>query len=271
LEGFLKGPANRHSFAHRLHGSGQTIFGIREFLKGPSGHLDHTVINGRFKRGKGLAGNVVGNLIQRITNGEFGGYLGNGKSRGLGCQCRASRYPRIHLNDHHLPVFRVNCKLDIGAASFHADFPDDSNGCVAHDLIFPVCQGLGRSHSDTVTRVNAHGVKVLNGADNDNIVFEVPHDLKFILLPPDERFFHDNLGNHTDINPFIGKVFHLFPVIGHTAPGPSHCKTGPDDERITKLFCHFSCLGHVSCDPALSDPQADVAHGIPELLTILGL
>ena len=83
--------------------------------------------------------------------------------------------------------------------------------------------------------MNAHGIKVLNGADNDNIVLKVPHDLKLILLPPDEGFFHDNLGNHTDIKPFIGKGFHLFPVIGHTAPGPSHGKTGPDDERITKL------------------------------------
>ena len=48
---------------------------------------------------------------------------------------------------------------------------------VAEALIFTVGQGLSRRDGDGVTRVDSHRVKVLDAADNDDVVGAVAHHL----------------------------------------------------------------------------------------------
>ncbi len=271
LKGLLKGPPYGHGLTHRLHGCGQYVFSTWKFFKGPARDFDHAVINSRLKGGKRFTGDIIGDFIQGISNSEFGSYLGNGEAGSLGGQGRTSGYPGIHLNDHHLAIFRVNSKLDVGTAGLHANFPDNGNGCIAHGLIFSVCEGLRRGHGNAVTCVNTHGIKIFNGADDDHIVLEVPHDLQFIFLPSYEGFLYNDLGNHAGIKACLGKVLHLHPVIGHSAAGPSHGKTCPDNQGITDSFRNLSCLVHILCDAVLGHAQADMAHGVTELLPLFGL
>jgi hypothetical protein len=46
------------------------------------------------------------------------------------------------------------------------------------------------------TCVHAHGVHVLDGADDDAVVAQVAHHLQLVLLPADERHLHQHLVGH---------------------------------------------------------------------------
>ena len=65
------------------------------------------------------------------------------------------------------PVFGVDGELHVRAAGIHADLAQAADGAVAHHLVFAVGEGLGRGHRDGVAGVHAHGVEVLDGADDD--------------------------------------------------------------------------------------------------------
>ena len=85
----------------------------REIFEGKTGDLDNTIVNRWFKRGWRDPGNIVRDLIQRVAYGKFGSDLGNGETRGFRSQGRAPRHTRIHLNDNHLTVLWIDCKLNI--------------------------------------------------------------------------------------------------------------------------------------------------------------
>ena len=196
LESLFEGSADRHGFTHRFHGCCQYIVRFRKFFEGPAGNFHYAVINCRFKGGAGYPGNIVAQFVQGITHGKFGCDLGNGKAGGLGGQGRTPGDSRIHLDDHQFSIGGIDGKLNIGAARFYPDFPDNGNSRVPHVLIFPVAEGLGRGNGDTVTGVDSHGINVFNGTDDDYIVVSVPHDLKLILLPAEQASFQHDLRCH---------------------------------------------------------------------------
>ena len=83
LKGFLEGPPDGHGLSDRSHGGGQSVLSTGELLKGPTGDLDHTVVDGGLKGGKGLPGNIVGDLVQGVSYCELGSDFCDGKSGGL--------------------------------------------------------------------------------------------------------------------------------------------------------------------------------------------
>ena len=87
----------------------------------------------------------------------------------------------------------MNGKLYIGAACFHADFPHHGDRGVAHPLVFLVAQRLRRGHRDRVARMHAHGVEVLDGAHDDEVVGLVADDLELVLLPPEDALLDEHL------------------------------------------------------------------------------
>jgi hypothetical protein len=81
LQALLEGAADRHHLADRLHRGGQRGRGAGEFLEGEAGNLGDDVIDGRFERGRGgAAGDVVGDLVQRVADRELGRDLGDRKT-----------------------------------------------------------------------------------------------------------------------------------------------------------------------------------------------
>ena len=165
----------------------------------------------------------------------------------------------------------MNGELDIRTAGFNANFSDNVDGGIPHGLVFPVREGLGRRHRDAVASVDTHGIEVLNGADDDHVVLEIPHDFQFIFLPSDEGLLHDDFGNHARLKPCVCKAFHLFPVVGHAPADSTQGKAGPDNDGIPDRLRHFSCLIHIPGDAALGHTQTYSIHGIPEQLPILSL
>ena len=57
---------------------------------------------------------------------------------------------------------------------------------LAQALVLDVGEGLLGRHGDGVAGVDAHGIDVLDGADDDHVVLEVAHDLQLELLPADD-------------------------------------------------------------------------------------
>ena len=149
LHTFIKGAANGHGLTHRLHRRGQNRLGAGEFFKGEARNFGDDIVNGRLERGGcGPARDIIGDFVECIAHGELGRHFGNGKAGGLRGQRRGARDARIHLNDDHLAIGRIDRELHIGAAGFHADLPQHRQRGVAHDLIFFIGEGEGGGNGD---------------------------------------------------------------------------------------------------------------------------
>ena len=184
MQRFLKGATNRHHFTDRFHLGGQARIGLREFLEVEARHLGDDVINARLERSRGApAGDLVLQFVEGVAHRQLGGHLGNRKTGGLGRQRRRAGNPRIHLDDHHLPVVRVNGELDVGAAGFDPDLAQHRQRGVAHDLIFLVRQRLRRGDGDGIAGMHAHRVQIFNRADDDAVVGAIPHHFHLEFLP----------------------------------------------------------------------------------------
>ena len=88
LHRFLEAAPDGHHLAHRLHGGGQVVGGAGELLEGEARDLGDHVIDGRLEGGRRCTtGDVVGELVQRVADGQLGRDLGDGEAGGLGSKC----------------------------------------------------------------------------------------------------------------------------------------------------------------------------------------
>ena len=183
LKRLLKGAADGHHFTHRFHLGGQGRVRLRKFLEIESWDLGDHVIDGRLeRRRRGAAGDVVTELVQGKTDRQLGRHLGDREAGRLGGQRGRARHPRIHLDDDHPAIVRVDGKLHIRAAGIDADFAQHRDAGVAHNLVFLVGQGLCWRHGDRVTGVHAHRVEVFDGADDDAVVLLIADNLHLDIL-----------------------------------------------------------------------------------------
>ena len=83
-------------------------------------------------------------------------------------------------------------KLNIRATGLDADLADHCDRCIPHRLVFAVGERLRGSNGDGIAGVNAHGIEVLNRADDDHVVGEIAHHFEFVFLPAENRFFNQN-------------------------------------------------------------------------------
>ena len=86
LQRLGEGAADRHRLADRLHVGGEHGVGAGELLEREAGDLDDHVVQGGLEGRRGLAGDVVGYLVQRVADREPGGDLGDREAGGLGRQ-----------------------------------------------------------------------------------------------------------------------------------------------------------------------------------------
>ena len=240
LERFLEGAANGHDFAHGFHLRGQAVRRLREFFKGETRNFGDHVVNRRFKAGRrGAAGDVVAQLIQRVAHRQLGGNLGNRKAGGFGSQRRRARHARVHFNDHHAAIGRVDGKLHVGAARVDANFTQHGNRGVAQQLVFLVGERLRRSDGDGIAGVHAHRVEVFNRADDDAVVRLVAYHFHLKLFPAQQRFFNQQLVRGRGFQTALADGDKFFHVVGDAAAGAAQCETGTDDDRKTDARLHL--------------------------------
>ena len=97
--GVLEVVADGHDLAGRHHLGAQGLISIDELIKGPLRVFDDDIVQRGLKAGAGLAGNIVGDLVQGVSQGDLGSYLGNGIAGGLGCQRRGTGHTGVDLDD----------------------------------------------------------------------------------------------------------------------------------------------------------------------------
>ena len=272
VQGLLEVAADGHHFTHGLHLGGQTVVGAGELLEVEARHLGHHVVDGRLEGGRGAtAGDVVHQLVQGVTDGELGGDLGDGEAGRLGGQRRGARHPRVHLDDDHAAVFGVDAELDVGAAGLDTDLAQHRHGGVAHDLVLLVGQRLGWRDRDGVTGVDAHGVEVFDGADDDAVVVAIPHHFHLVLFPADERLVDEQLLGRGEIQTALADLHELFGVVGDAAARATHGKGRTDDAGEADHLLHAPGLFHVVGDAGTGALETDAAHGLVKAGAILGL
>ena len=113
----------------------------------------------------------------------------------------------------------MHSELNIRPAGFDANFTDHGDRRVAHSLIFTIGKRLRRCDRNGIARVYAHGIEVFNRADDDDVVFPVPHHLKLILFPPENRFFDKRLVYRREIKAARQNFKQFFPIERYAASG----------------------------------------------------
>ena len=121
VQRFQGGTSERKGFADTAHLRAERAVGKGKFLQFEAGHLDGAVVQSWLIAACGLAGDFIQDLVQRVADGKLGGATGNREAGRLACQGGGAGYARVHLDDHHAPVLRVDGKLDVAAAAIHTD------------------------------------------------------------------------------------------------------------------------------------------------------
>src|SRR5208282_5329071 len=269
-QGFFEGAADGHHFAHGFHLSAEGSVRAGEFFELPFGDFCDDVVDGGLEAGGGLLGDVVRDFIQGHADGQLGGDFGDGEAGGFAGQGGTAGDTRVHFNDDHAAGFGVNGKLDIGAACFDADLTDDARGGVAHALVFAVGEGLRRGHGDGITGVDAHGVEILDGADDHEVVAEVAHDFELEVLPAEDGFVDEGCAGGAAIEGVGDGLGEFLAVVSDTAAGAAEGDGRADHDGIAKLVGHELGLGGVADDLRARDVETDAAAGVLELQTIFG-
>ena len=264
----LKAGGDGHDLAGGLHLGTQLAAGVGKLIEGPLGHLHHNVVQRGLKAGAGLAGDVVFDLVQGVAQGDLGGDLGNGIAGGLGGQGGGAGHTGVHLDDRILKAVRVQSQLHV-AAAHDAQMSDDVQRGLPQHLELLVRQGLGGSHHDGITGVDAHGVKVLHGADGDHIAHAVPHGFKFDFLPAEDGPLHQDLRNGRSVQTGLGDDPQLRFVGSGAAAGTAQGKGGTDDDGITDPLGHLQSALYGFSNVRGNHRLTDLRHGFLEQLPVL--
>ena len=202
-----------------------------ELLEGEARPLDHHVVDRRLEaRGRDL-GDVVGDLLQRVADGQARGDLGDREAGRLGGQRARARDARVHLDDEDLLAHRVDGELDVGAAGLDADGADDGDGLVAQALVEAVGERLLGRHGHAVAGVHAHRVDVLDRADDHDVVVQVAHDLELELAPAEDRLVEQDLADGRRRQPALDDALVLLLGAGDAAAAPAEGEGRAHDAR----------------------------------------
>src|ERR1019366_1291517 len=268
---FLEGPPHRHHFAHRLHLRAKRVICSRNLLELPLGNFHHDIIDRRLKARRRFARNVVWNLVQRVTHSQLRRNLRNRKSGSLRSQRRRPRNARIHLNHRHAPVHGVHRKLHVRSTSLDADLAHNRNRGVTHLLVLAIGERLRRSNSDRVPRMHAHGIKVFNRADDNDVVRQIAHYFKLVLFPAQHALFEQALMYRRKIKSARQKLHKLFAVISNAAARAAQRKARPNQHRKSELRSKIKPVAKIIHQHRFRNLKADANHRILEQQPVLSL
>ena len=175
---------------------------------------------------------VVANLVEPITDGQLGRDLGDRESGGLRGQRGTARNARIHLDDDHAAIFRIDGELHVRSAGIDADFAQAADGAVAHHLIFAIGERLRGSDRDRIAGVHAHRVEVFDGADDDDVVGEIAHHFELELFPAERALFDQDFVDGREVEPAFENGDEIFVVVSDAAARTAHGEAGAQDRRI---------------------------------------
>src|SRR3712207_525560 len=99
--------------------------------------------------------------------------------------------------------------------------------------------------------MDPHGVNVLDGADDDDVVGKVAHDLELELLPADDATLDEDGANRAGVETVINSVAKLFEVVCRGPPLAAQGEARADDEGEPDLACQLQSFFYAADDAAL--------------------
>src|SRR5699024_5469068 len=186
--------ADGHGLTDGLHRGGEGVVSPWELLEGEARGLDDDIVQGRLKGGRGDLGDVVADLVERVADRQLRSELRDREAGGLGRERRGTGDARVHLDRDDPAVLGVDSELDVAATGLHADLAKNGDALVAHELELAVRQGHGRGDGDGVAGVDAQGVDVLDGCDDDYVVLRIAHQLELEFLPAEDGLLDQAVG-----------------------------------------------------------------------------
>src|SRR2546426_9262780 len=99
----------------------------------------------------------------------------------------------------------------------------------------PVGEGHGRGHRDRVAGVHAHGIDVLDGADDHHVVAPVPHHFQLELLPAEHAALDQRRVDGRELQRPLDVLLELRPVESDAAAGPTQRVERADHRWIPDL------------------------------------
>ena len=248
----------------------QPRIGAVELLEGKARPLDHHVVDGRLEaRGRQL-GYVVGDLVERVADGEPGSDLGDREAGGLRSQCGGPRDAGVHLDNQDLPAGRVDGELHVRAAGLDANGAYDGQRLVAKLLVELVRQGLLGRHGHRVAGVNTHRVDVFDRADDHAVVGAVAHHLQLEFAPAQHRLVNEDLAYRGSLDAPGDYLVELLGAASDPSPASSEGECGPDDRREPNPFQLPAGLLDRGRDRAGRHLQSGALHRLPEPFAVLG-
>ena len=142
---------------------------------------------------------------------------------------------------------------------------------VAHHLVLAVGQGLRRRHRDGIARVHAHGVEVLDGADDDAVVGQVAHHLQLEFLPPQHALLDQHLVHRRKRQAALQNLDQLLLVVGDAAARAAQREAGPQNARVADARGELHAALDAVDELRLRRLEADLAHGVLEQQPVFGL
>ena len=269
LQSFLKGSAHSHSLADRLHTGGQNAAGALELDKGKTRNLDHTVVDRRLKGSRSCLGDVVGNLVKRVTNRKERSHLCNGESGCLGSKRGRTTDARIHLNDNDAAVSWVDRKLNVRAAAGNTYTLENSDGVVAEVLELFIGKRLSWSNGNGVSCVDAHWIEVLDGADNNTVTCGIAHDLHLNFFPALNGLLYQYLVLWRKQEALLNNLYELFWGVRNAAARTAKGEAWTDDHRVSQLGNDTLGVFHGVSDVCTSNLQANVLDCLAKELAVL--
>ena len=269
LQRLGEGAADRHRLADRLHRRRERVVGGGELLEREPRHLDDDVVERRLEGCRGLAGDVVGHLVEGVADRHLRGDLRDREPGRLGGQGRRARDAGVHLDDDDPAVDGVDRELDVAAAGVDADLADHRDADVAQPLVLAVGEGERRGDGDRVAGVHAHRVEVLDGADDDDVVGVVAHHLELVLLPAHDRLLEEHLGDRAVLEAGAGDAHELVLVVREPAAEAAHREGRAHDDGVAEVVGRGEHLAHRVADERAGRLGAAALDDALELLAVL--
>ena len=119
--------------------------------------------------------------------------------------------------------------------------------------------------------MDAHGVDVLYGADHDDVIGEVAHDLQLELLPACDALLDEGRVYGAGVESVCDGAAEFGVVAGRGPSLAAQGEAGADDEGVTDLLGQLLGFREASDRAARRDLQADTLHRLGEQLAVLGL
>ena len=117
--------------------------------------------------------------------------------------------------------------------------------------------------------MDAHRIKILDRADDDDVVVEVAHHLKLVFFPAKDRFFDKDLRGRRCRKASACDLLEFFGIERGSAACSTESKARADDRRVADLLDDLFCLFPSVSKSAFGRLNADLVHRGLKKLAIL--